>query len=200
MTVSSQNSWNAYCTSSVLIDCTVVHAKGGQVAVQCLQGRSIDGVPASHNPVLQEVLDLRPYINSSAAAVQESFSLDRTYVVFRTLGLRHLVVVDRHNHVKGIVTRKVQGSACACTAQPHEMTWQLGMSAGNSDLMSTVQIWCKTMTQIVFKVIHYANNKSSFTLPCCRTCWVSGLMRQSKKKRGLQAVWSPCQDPLRLRS
>lgn len=77
------------------------------VAVQCLQGRSMDGVPASENPVLQEVLDLRPYINSSAAAVQESFSLERTYVVFRTLGLRHLVIIDQHNHVKGIVTRKV---------------------------------------------------------------------------------------------
>ena len=67
----------------------------------------MDGVPASHNPVLQDVLDLRPYINTSAAAIQESFSVERTYVVFRTLGLRHLVVVDRHNHVKGIVTRKV---------------------------------------------------------------------------------------------
>ncbi len=67
----------------------------------------MEGVPASHNPVLQEVLDLRPYINTSAAAIQESFSVERTYVVFRTLGLRHLVVVDRHNHVKGIVTRKV---------------------------------------------------------------------------------------------
>ena len=67
----------------------------------------MNGVPASHNPVLQEVLDLRPYINTSASAIQESFSVERTYVVFRTLGLRHLVVVDRHNHVKGIVTRKV---------------------------------------------------------------------------------------------
>lgn len=76
----------------------------------------MDGVPASHNPVLQEVLDLRPYINSSAAAIQESFSLERTYVVFRTLGLRHLVVVDRHNHVKGIVTRKVQlSTSMHCT-------------------------------------------------------------------------------------
>ena len=74
----------------------------------------MEGVPASHNPVLQEVLDLRPYINTSAAAIQESFSVERTYVVFRTLGLRHLVVVDRHNHVKGIVTRKVwQRDACS---------------------------------------------------------------------------------------
>ena len=79
----------------------------GLIHVRLLQGRSMDGVPASHNPVLQDVLDLRPYINTSTAAIQESFSVERTYVVFRTLGLRHLVVVDRHNHVKGIVTRKV---------------------------------------------------------------------------------------------
>lgn len=78
-----------------------------------MQGRSMDGVPASHTPVLQEMLDLRPYIDSSAAAVQESFSVERTYVVFRTLGLRHLVVTDRHNHVKGVVTRKVTVSSSA---------------------------------------------------------------------------------------
>ena len=85
----------------------------------------MEGVPASHNPVLQEVLDLRAYINTSAAAIQESFSVERTYVVFRTLGLRHLVVVDRHNHVKGIVTRKVRQSmpalcvsAWRCTLRP----------------------------------------------------------------------------------
>lgn len=152
MTVSSQNSWNAYCTSSVLIDCTVVHAKGGQVAVQCLQGRSIDGVPASHNPVLQEVLDLRPYINSSAAAVQESFSLDRTYVVFRTLGLRHLVVVDRHNHVKGIVTRKVQNPAVTCIAHLHTGTcgtMQAALSPDKSGHLAIVKTWCKTMTQSI---------------------------------------------------
>ena len=124
------------CVSRVLFKC--VHVKGGQVAVQFLQGRSMDGVPASHNPVLQEVLDLRPYINSSAAAVQESFSLDRTYVVFRTLGLRHLVVVDQHNHVKGIVTRKVQNSAFTCIAQVHAMihrTMQVALSIHSSGLL-----------------------------------------------------------------
>ena len=56
----------------------------------------------------QLMLDLTPYINTSAACVPETFSLERTYMVFKALGLRHLVVVDSHNHVKGIVTRKVR--------------------------------------------------------------------------------------------
>ena len=67
----------------------------------------MDGLPAGNHPVFAETIDLGPYINSSAVAVQETFSIERTYTVFRTMGLRHLVVVDRHNHVKGIVTRKV---------------------------------------------------------------------------------------------
>ena len=152
-------SWKNYCVCSVWFDCIIMHAKraeivtmllspfeGGEVAPPCLQGRSMDGVPASHNPVLQEVLDLRPYINSSAAAVHESFSLDRTYVVFRTLGLRHLVVVDRHNHVKGIVTRKVQASAFTCTAQLHKkmcVMMQAAVSANNLGLWSIVQTWSR---------------------------------------------------------
>ena len=47
-----------------------------------------------------------PYINQSAPCVQESFSLHRAYIIVRSLGLRHLVVVDHNNHVKGIITRK----------------------------------------------------------------------------------------------
>jgi CBS-domain-containing membrane protein len=33
-------------------------------------------------------------------------SLERAYILFRNMGLRHLVVVDEHNRVRGIVTRK----------------------------------------------------------------------------------------------
>ena len=33
-------------------------------------------------------------------------SLERAYIMFRTMGLRHMLVVDEHNRVKGIVTRK----------------------------------------------------------------------------------------------
>lgn len=39
-------------------------------------------------------------------SVQAHFSLQRTYVIFRTLGLRHLTVVDQQNRVVGVITRK----------------------------------------------------------------------------------------------
>jgi len=47
-----------------------------------------------------------PFINRSAPHIAEEFSLHRTYIVFRTLGLRHLTVVDMANRVVGIITRK----------------------------------------------------------------------------------------------
>lgn len=53
-----------------------------------------------------ETLDLTPYINMAAYRVPESFSVERAYVLFSTMGLRHLVVVDEKNRVRGIVTRK----------------------------------------------------------------------------------------------
>eukprot|EP00240_Pyramimonas_obovata_P003424 CAMPEP_0118923936 /NCGR_PEP_ID=MMETSP1169-20130426/2280_1 /TAXON_ID=36882 /ORGANISM="Pyramimonas obovata, Strain CCMP722" /LENGTH=856 /DNA_ID=CAMNT_0006864997 /DNA_START=214 /DNA_END=2784 /DNA_ORIENTATION=+ len=51
-------------------------------------------------------MDLSPYVNTSALCVHTSFSVQRTYILFRTLGLRHLVVVDDLNRVIGMVTRK----------------------------------------------------------------------------------------------
>ena len=53
-----------------------------------------------------ELLDLTPYINMAAHRVPETFSVERAYLLFSTMGLRHLVVVDECNHVRGIVTRK----------------------------------------------------------------------------------------------
>ena len=79
---------------------------------------SIDRIPSCINlveilekyvetPHFKEVyIDLEPYINRSAPRIEENFSLHRTYIVFRTLGLRHLMVVDMANRVVGIITRK----------------------------------------------------------------------------------------------
>ncbi|KAJ8609537.1 hypothetical protein CTAYLR_006025 [Chrysophaeum taylorii] len=51
-------------------------------------------------------LDLRPYADTAPFTVQDCASVQRTYKLFRTLGLRHLIVVDGANRVKGIITRK----------------------------------------------------------------------------------------------
>jgi len=51
-------------------------------------------------------LDLQPYIDTSAVAVQETMSISRTYVMFRSLNLRHLTVTDCKNEPIGIITRK----------------------------------------------------------------------------------------------
>ncbi|XP_075350739.1 chloride channel protein D-like isoform X3 [Mycteria americana] len=54
----------------------------------------------------QLFINLEPYINKSAMSIQAHFSLQRTYIIFRTLGLRHLTVVDPQNRVVGVITRK----------------------------------------------------------------------------------------------
>lgn len=49
----------------------------------------------------------RPYINQSAMSVKSNFSLHRTYIIFRTLGLRHLVVTHSDGgQVVGMITRR----------------------------------------------------------------------------------------------
>jgi chloride channel 7 len=51
-------------------------------------------------------MDLRPYMDQSPFSVIETFSIERAYTVFRTMGLRHLPVVDKLNKVVGMLTRK----------------------------------------------------------------------------------------------
>jgi len=51
-------------------------------------------------------IDLRPYANTSPYLIHESASVQKTYRVFRTLGLRHLCVINRHNQIVGMITRK----------------------------------------------------------------------------------------------
>jgi hypothetical protein len=61
---------------------------------------------ADGGSLAEQGMDLTPYINSSAVRVDRTFSLLRAYMVFRTLGLRHLIITDAANHARGIVTRK----------------------------------------------------------------------------------------------
>jgi chloride channel 7 len=51
-------------------------------------------------------VDLIPYTNASAFKCQDTVALERAYILFRSMGLRHLVVVDSRNRVRGMLTRK----------------------------------------------------------------------------------------------
>ncbi|XP_044289630.1 H(+)/Cl(-) exchange transporter 7 isoform X1 [Varanus komodoensis] len=52
------------------------------------------------------MMDLTEFMNPSPYTVPQEASLPRVFKLFRALGLRHLVVVDKHNQVVGLVTRK----------------------------------------------------------------------------------------------
>lgn len=69
-------------------------------------------VPIDLDLVLQEdgddrlEIDLAPYMTRVPMAVQPACPLSRVFVLFRSLGLRHLCVVNHQNMLVGIITRK----------------------------------------------------------------------------------------------
>ncbi|KAH8945272.1 hypothetical protein BDL97_12G033100 [Sphagnum fallax] len=69
--------------------------------------------PAKSNSARKTVLalDLRPYMNRAPLTVRGECSAQRVFIIFRTLGLRHLCVTDSSNRVIGMITRKDIGKA-----------------------------------------------------------------------------------------
>ena len=51
-------------------------------------------------------LDIRPIMGTSPYSINESSSIAKCYRFFRTMGLRHLIVLDNGHRVTGIITRK----------------------------------------------------------------------------------------------
>jgi chloride channel 7 len=66
---------------------------------------SIEGVQVDKED-LNLWLDVRPYMDSAPYSLNESSSIQRCYRLFRSMGLRHLVVLDEQHRVTGMVTRK----------------------------------------------------------------------------------------------
>ena len=52
------------------------------------------------------MIDLRPYVNEAALVTTQNSSLRRVVHLFRSLGLRHLLVVESCPTVVGVITRK----------------------------------------------------------------------------------------------
>jgi chloride channel 7 len=51
-------------------------------------------------------VDVGTFMHRAPLSVQADHPASRTHVLFTTLGLRHLCVVDRRNRVVGVITRK----------------------------------------------------------------------------------------------
>eukprot|EP00051_Salpingoeca_urceolata_P010072 m.122720 g.122720 ORF g.122720 m.122720 type:complete len:922 (+) comp16573_c0_seq4:343-3108(+) len=51
-------------------------------------------------------VDVTTVMNESVVTINERFSVARAYILFRTMGLRHLPVVDDSNAIVGMLTRK----------------------------------------------------------------------------------------------
>jgi chloride channel 7 len=58
------------------------------------------------NNAAAPTIDIAPYIDVSAISVRQDCPTNRAFLVFRSLGLRHLVVVDKMNTPVGMLTRK----------------------------------------------------------------------------------------------
>ena len=54
----------------------------------------------------QAMVDLSPYVDRSTLTVQVGFPMSKVYTLFRSLGLRHLCVVNEEGAPVGILTRK----------------------------------------------------------------------------------------------
>ncbi|XP_068090846.1 chloride channel protein C-like [Hyperolius riggenbachi] len=88
----------------------------------------------STDPQYQQLfINLEPYINKSAVCVQAHFSLQRAYVIFRTLGLRHLTVVDLQNRAVGMITRK---DLISLRLEKKLMTLESGKQDSDEELLS----------------------------------------------------------------
>ena len=51
-------------------------------------------------------IDVRTYMDTAPYSLNESSSIQRCYRLFRSMGLRHLIVLDDQHRVTGMVTRR----------------------------------------------------------------------------------------------
>lgn len=90
--------YRRYFTHNRYVAATAAPLDALQLEITNANGERID--------LSQLYLDLRPYMNRSPFTIRKDCSASRTHQAFVQLGLRHLIVVDSHNIVVGIITRK----------------------------------------------------------------------------------------------
>ncbi|ORC90562.1 chloride channel protein [Trypanosoma theileri] len=95
--------WHIYFTNGSTSICT--YEIGKKVEARLFYDKLLGTLP-SLDMYLRIRIDLSPYIDQSGFCILDTTTLPRTYNMFRTLGLRHLTVVNQKNRIVGIITRK----------------------------------------------------------------------------------------------
>eukprot|EP01061_Rhynchopus_euleeides_P016311 TRINITY_DN27598_c0_g1_i2.p1 TRINITY_DN27598_c0_g1~~TRINITY_DN27598_c0_g1_i2.p1 ORF type:complete len:963 (+),score=351.05 TRINITY_DN27598_c0_g1_i2:35-2923(+) len=67
---------------------------------------------------LQSFVDLRPYMNPQPFLVPDNFSFERCYKLFRSVGMRHMLVIDSNHLITGIITRYDLWNRCHLLMHP----------------------------------------------------------------------------------
>lgn len=67
---------------------------------------SIADIPKYKDRNQDYTINMEVCMNKSPYSVPEVASVPRAFMLFRAVGLRHLIVIDEDNHVRGIITRK----------------------------------------------------------------------------------------------
>ena len=103
-----------------------------------------------------EPIHLMSFSNLGAYSIRESATVRRAYNLFRSMGLRHLPVVDNANTLSGILTRKDFLDRARCTEWPkgcwlqhawtHKVSWSQTFSSrshGTTEAICHRQVSCK---------------------------------------------------------
>ncbi|CAE7649249.1 Clcn7 [Symbiodinium pilosum] len=77
---------------------------------------------------LDKQVNLMPYMNRAAYTVPHKASVLRCFAIFRSIGLRHLPVLDEQSRLRGLITRKD-----LLLEHLHEKKWDIYASDDESD-------------------------------------------------------------------
>ena len=102
----TEGSTSTLAYSEMANEWSVSHLEGGEVSKEREKQSSARSTKHLLEMLPGALIDLGPYLNSSAYCLPEVFSVKQAYNLFRACGLRHLFVLNQKHHCVGVCTRK----------------------------------------------------------------------------------------------